>query len=123
MILNIQVTLLYMYIFCFLSLKGSCNHVVGMLFRVEYAVRSGQTRLSSTSRPCVWNAPPVGSSSDPVKLCSQEWNSDHYMDGMHLNIKSRMKQHILKLCYCYSFVRIMLGLLIYTVNFVLYIFY
>ena len=59
-------------------LKGSCNHVAGLLFRVEYAVRTGLTKPSCTSQKSVWNVPGAGDSV-PVKLCEQRWTRDQYM--------------------------------------------
>lgn len=45
------------YCTCTAGLQGSCNHIVGMLFRVESAVATGATRPSKTSVGCQWNIP------------------------------------------------------------------
>ena len=45
------------YCTCVAGLQGSCNHVVGMLFRIEAAVANGATRPSKTSMSCQWNIP------------------------------------------------------------------
>ena len=45
------------YCTCTAGLQGSCNHIVGLLFRVEAAVATGATRPSETSVGCQWNIP------------------------------------------------------------------
>ena len=45
------------YCTCTAGLQGTCNHIVGMLFRIESAVATGATRLSKTSMGCQWNIP------------------------------------------------------------------
>ena len=45
------------YCTCTAGLLGSCNHVTGMLFRVEAAVSSGITKPTCTSKLSVWNVP------------------------------------------------------------------
>ena len=45
------------YCTCVAGLQGGCNHVVGMLFRIESAVSSGATNPSKTSLSCQWNIP------------------------------------------------------------------
>ena len=42
------------YCTCVAGLQGSCNHIIGMLFRVEAAVAKGATRPSKTSMSCQW---------------------------------------------------------------------
>ena len=43
------------YCTCTAGLLGSCNHVAGLLFRVEAAVLSGYCNLSCTSSLATWN--------------------------------------------------------------------
>ena len=45
------------YCTCVAGLHGSCNHVIGMLFRIEAAVAKGATRPSTTSITCQWTIP------------------------------------------------------------------
>ena len=45
------------YCTCTAGLQGSCNHIVGMLFRIEAAVATGATRPSKTSMACQWTIP------------------------------------------------------------------
>ncbi|KAL8608229.1 hypothetical protein ACOMHN_016684 [Nucella lapillus] len=33
------------------------NHIAGLLFRVEHAVKTGATRSTSTEKQCTWNVP------------------------------------------------------------------
>ena len=39
------------------DMLGSCNHIAGVLFRMEHAVKTGLTRPASTSQSCKWNVP------------------------------------------------------------------
>ena len=45
------------YCTCTAGLLGCCNHVIGMLFRVEAAVSTGTTKPSCTSLLAKWNVP------------------------------------------------------------------
>ena len=45
------------YCTCVAGLQGGCNHVAGMLFRIESAVASGATHPSKTSTSCQWDIP------------------------------------------------------------------
>ena len=56
-----------------------CNHIVGLLFRVEKAVMSGETKLSCTSKLSTWNVPSNKvASTGPIILSEQKWSKDHY---------------------------------------------
>lgn len=59
-------------------LHGSCNHIAGLLFRVESAVRAGIT--SCTSNPCQWNVPTNSkvTKDEPRQLSDYKWKKDHY---------------------------------------------
>ena len=48
------------YCTCTAELQGGCNHVVGMLFRVESFVTIGATKPSSTGVLCTWAVPSGG---------------------------------------------------------------
>ena len=43
------------YCTCTAGMHGSCNHIAGMLFRVENAVKTGETKTSSTDKLSNWN--------------------------------------------------------------------
>ncbi|XP_053399723.1 uncharacterized protein LOC128557095 [Mercenaria mercenaria] len=45
------------YCSCTAGMMGSCNHIAGVLFRMEYAVKTGMTRPTSTSKACEWTVP------------------------------------------------------------------
>ena len=45
------------YCTCTAGPQGSCDHIVGMLFRIESAVATGATGPSKTSMGCQWNIP------------------------------------------------------------------
>ena len=56
-----------------------CNHVCGLLFHIEAAVRSGANEVSSTSLPCEWNVPSYSySPHEPVELCSVLFKKDQF---------------------------------------------
>ncbi len=70
------------YCTCTAGLLGTCNHVAGLLFRVEAAVRCGLTDPACTAQTCKWNLPSQRSDvlSEPAKACSISWNKGHYMN-------------------------------------------
>ena len=45
------------YCTCTAGILGTCNHVTGMLFRIENTVQTGLTTPSKTSVLCTWNIP------------------------------------------------------------------
>ncbi|XP_799313.5 uncharacterized protein LOC594793 isoform X3 [Strongylocentrotus purpuratus] len=67
------------YCTCTAGLHGSCNHIAGLLFRVECAVRTGMT--SCTSQACTWNVPrDMKSISKPTPLKDLVWKKDQYFN-------------------------------------------
>lgn len=61
------------YCSCTAGLLGCCNHVTGMLFRIEAAVRCGATNPSSTSVLSKWNVP-VGNKTKIIHKPISEFN-------------------------------------------------
>ena len=61
---------------------GTCNHIVGLLFRVEAAVRCGLTNPSCTSTLCQWKLPKQKSTtlSKPTKIDDISWSKGHCMN-------------------------------------------
>ena len=56
-----------------------CNHIIGLLFRVENAVKSGVTKPTCTSQACAWKIPANKVVPDrPVVLSNQKWTKDQY---------------------------------------------
>ena len=45
------------YCTCTAGILGTCNHVTGMLFRIENAIQTGLTTPSKSSVLCTWNIP------------------------------------------------------------------
>ena len=98
------------YCTCVAGLQGSCNHIIGMLFRVEAAVANGATRPSKTSTSCQWNIPSgnkvqiiptqaeqlffaktkYGKSSTTEKVKNAKLRLNAYKPSMH-------KQHLIEL--------------------------
>jgi hypothetical protein len=64
--------------FCRCRLSGSCNHIVGVLLRIEGAVRIGLSRPSATSRVSLWNVPKVGKLHQPIPVEELSWTKSHY---------------------------------------------
>jgi hypothetical protein len=69
------------YCTCTAGMLGTCNHVTGLLFRVEHAIKTGATDVSCTSKPCEWNIP--AKTKIVPKKC-QIWN------GQRVIIQKRM---------------------------------
>ena len=61
-------------------LYGICNHVCGLLFRIEAAVKNGMNDPSCTSRQCQWNMPTYDyHPTKPVDLSTAEFKKDQYI--------------------------------------------
>ena len=59
-------------------LQGSCNHVAGVLFRVEHFVRNGYTGLTCTSQSSQWDVPEDAWVNKPLRLSQINWKKDKY---------------------------------------------
>ena len=57
---------------------GSCNHVAGLLFRVEAAVLLGVTHSTCTSKLALWTIPSKKKTIQPGKLSSFFIKQDRY---------------------------------------------
>ena len=66
------------YCSCAAGLLGSCNHVAGMLFRIEAAVITGITKPMCTSQLSEWVIPSKKTNVDPGKLSDFVIRKDHY---------------------------------------------
>ena len=56
-----------------------CNHIVGLLFRIERAVMTGATKPTCTSLLCGWKIPPNKVvPNGPIVLSEQKWCKEHY---------------------------------------------
>ena len=40
---------------CIAGTSQSCNHVIAMLYKIDYALQKGLLNLSCTSTSCSWN--------------------------------------------------------------------
>lgn len=72
---------------CPAGLLGSCNHIVGLLFRVEAAVKSGATVQSPTDATCMWVVPSGGPGRKPGK-----WRDNHLVKDRCGQKKSTTKK-------------------------------
>ena len=66
------------YCSCTAGLLGSCNHVAGMLFRIEAAVITGVTRPTCTSRLSEWTVPSKNNDIIPGRISKVLIKKDHY---------------------------------------------
>ena len=66
------------YCSCTAGLHGSCNHIAGLLFRVEAAVMSGATVTSCTSQPSKWNKPSAKSTPVCQPVNKMVFQKHHY---------------------------------------------
>ncbi|XP_070555668.1 uncharacterized protein [Ptychodera flava] len=56
------------YCSCTAGLGCSCIHITAMFFRVEAAVRTGQTNVACTSKLCQWNIPAKKTHIEPLRV-------------------------------------------------------
>ena len=45
------------YCTCTAGMYGTCNHIAGLLFRCEHAVKTGATKIACTSKSATWVVP------------------------------------------------------------------
>ena len=64
---------------CTAGLLGSCNHVTGLLFRIEAAILSGHTHQTCTSQLSQWNIPSHKKQIEPGELASFISEKETYM--------------------------------------------
>ncbi|KAH3817459.1 hypothetical protein DPMN_118996 [Dreissena polymorpha] len=85
------------YCSCTAGMLGACNHVAGLLFRVEYAVKTGATQTSSTSKLSTWNVPKKKPDLKPMKVKDVVWTKGKYSKGpteqSSANYKHEMKKN------------------------------
>ena len=63
---------------CPAGLLGGCNHVAGMLFRIEAAVIRGMNKVSCTSELAKWNVPKSKKKIQPGKLSNFLFKQETY---------------------------------------------
>ncbi|XP_078591815.1 uncharacterized protein LOC144870918 [Branchiostoma floridae x Branchiostoma japonicum] len=69
------------YCTCFAGLGASCNHVAGVLFKMDHAWTTGITNKSCTSKPVEWTKPRKTASTDAHKVNDMEWWSPKWSKG------------------------------------------
>ena len=67
------------YCTCTAGLLGSCNHVAGLLFRVEAAVLTGYCNPTCTSTLATWNIPRGKKQIQPDEVSKFLFTQDTYM--------------------------------------------
>ena len=67
------------YCFCSAGLYGSCNHVAGLLFRVEAAVLAGLSDPTCTSVSAAWNIPRTKKQIIPDEISKFIFTNETYM--------------------------------------------
>ena len=76
------------YCTCTAGLKGTCNHVVALLFRVDNAVVTGMTKLSKTSKLCTWNVPSGAKVNvQPTQVSEMTFKQGHYTSASDRNFE------------------------------------
>ena len=85
------------YCTCTAGLYGACNHIAGLLFRVEAAVLRGVTKPTCTDRLAMWTVPAAKTDLKPCPVSELIFKKDHYSTMMSVdrdrqaaNIKGRM---------------------------------
>lgn len=66
------------YCSCTAGLHGSCNHVAGLLFRIEAAVMKGVTKPTCTSKSSEWVKPAAKSAPTCQPVANLVFKKDHY---------------------------------------------
>ena len=66
------------YCSCTAGMLGCCNHVAGVMFRVEAAVKRGVTKISKTSLPATWNGSSSKPTIRPIKAEDVTWTKASY---------------------------------------------
>ena len=66
------------YCTCTAGMLGCCNHIAGVLFRIEHAVKIGATKTFCTSELCQWNVPNTKTTVKPMKVSDADWSKSHY---------------------------------------------
>eukprot|EP00111_Clytia_hemisphaerica_P016201 TCONS_00047932-protein len=84
------------YCTCTAGLLGSCNHVAGLLFRLEIANLMGETRKTCTSSRCKFVEPPPSKKKviKPGKLSSFVFKQEKYSRLAISKTKSDSKQSL-----------------------------
>ncbi|XP_052263735.1 uncharacterized protein LOC127866911 [Dreissena polymorpha] len=78
-------------------MHGTCNHIAGVLFRVENAVKTGETKTSSTSMKSRWNVPSSKpQTKDAVAVMDVTWKKGHYRKNP-AEVEDERRKHSLKL--------------------------
>lgn len=66
------------YCSCTAGMLGSCNHIAGVLFRIEHAVKTGMTKPTSTGKLCEWTVPKKRTKINPKKVSDFIWKKSQY---------------------------------------------
>ena len=68
------------YCTCTAGLIGSCNHVAGLLFRIEHAIITRAANMvACTSKLSTWNVPSGKKQTEPDGVCKFLFKQDSYM--------------------------------------------
>ena len=68
------------YCTCTAGLIGSCNHVAGLLFRIEHAIITGAANMvACTSKLSTWNVPSGKKQIELGEVCKFLFKQDSYM--------------------------------------------
>ena len=65
------------YCTCTAGLYGACNHICGMLFRVEAAVMTGITKPTCIDRLAKWNVPSTKTQLHPSPVAELVFKKDY----------------------------------------------
>lgn len=78
------------YCTCTAGMLGSCNHMAGLLFRVEHAISTGESSASKTGKPSTWNVPKGKTVMTAMKASDADWTKGRY--GRNFNSAADRKQ-------------------------------
>ena len=66
------------YCTCTAGMLGSCNHIAGVLLRIEHAVKMGMTKPTSTGKLCEWTVPARKTKVNLKKISDFVWKKSCY---------------------------------------------
>jgi len=75
-------------------MHGSCNHFAGMLFQVENAVKTGETKTFYSDKLSNWNNKKGKGALKPLKAVEVVWRKGHYTKNIGDAEEEKEKQEL-----------------------------
>ena len=91
--------------------SGTCNHVAAVLFKVEFAWKSGLTNPACTAKECGWAAFGAKHRVEPERIKNMNWHKPHFSKrgieiiSKFLNRFALIKIDIRIICKKYKYIK------------------